>query len=161
MDERDIQILKKIADSKTRSPNEIHEETGIPESTIYYRLDKLREQGIILNDLYELDRKNLGFEITIIADVFATYEEEYHEKVGEKLSAIEGVGQVYFTMGETDFKVIANLTDREEVERLIGDFEAIDEVERTESTFVVSTIKDESNVLQTYSLEALLTLLQD
>lgn len=161
MDERDLKILMAIAELGTGNTGEIHEETGIPESTIYYRLNNLRNEGVIKNDLYDIDWAKLGLNITVIAEVYATYEEEYHTRVGDKLSDVEGVSQVYFTMGETDFLVVAHLADREMVERLIGDFEAIEEVRRTQSTFVVTTIKDEPRLLKNYQLETLLDKLQE
>lgn len=155
MDETDLEILKTISDMGTDSPSEIHEATGIPESTIYYRLNNLRERGIIKNDLYDLDLEKLGLGITIIVEVVAEYKEGYHKKIGEKLSDIEGVSQVHFTMGERDFVVIAHVPNRKEVERLISDFEAIEEVQRTQSKYTITTIKNEPRILSTYSLETL------
>ena len=64
-------------------------------------------------------------------------------------------------MGETDFIVIARLPDSDSVERLIGDFESIPEVDRTNSTFVVSTLRDESRAPATYELEDLTESLVD
>lgn len=160
MDEIDLTILQAIAKLGTHSPSEVQEETEIPESTIYYRLDKLRENGIIKNDLYDLDNEKLGLGITIIVEVVATYKEGYHHKIGEKLSEIEGVSQVHFTMGERDFVVIANVPDRKAVERLISDFESIDEVQRTQSKYTIKTIKNESRVINTYSIESLISTLE-
>ncbi|WP_336136329.1 Lrp/AsnC family transcriptional regulator [Natronomonas amylolytica] len=155
MDETDLEILKVISDMGTDSPSDIHEATGIPESTIYYRLNNLRERGIIKNDLYDLDLEKLGLGITIIVEVVAEYKEGYHKKIGERLSEIEGVSQVHFTMGERDFVVIAHIPNREEVERLISDFEAIEEVQRTQSKYTITTIKNEPRILSTYSLDTL------
>nr|WP_239685678.1 Lrp/AsnC ligand binding domain-containing protein [Halolamina pelagica] len=39
--------------------------------------------------------------------------------------------------GGTDFIALARLPDSDSVERLISDFEALDEVARTDSTFVI------------------------
>lgn len=155
MDERDLEILMAIAELGTGSPEAIQEETGIPKSTVHYRLTKLREDGVIENDLYDLDLENVGLKITVITEVMATYKQGYHETVGEKLGEVEGVNQVYFTMGDTDFVVISRLTDREMVERLVEDFEAIDEVERTSSKFVITTVKEEANALRDYDVETL------
>ncbi|WP_277542769.1 Lrp/AsnC family transcriptional regulator [Haloarcula laminariae] len=159
MDETDLKILQAIASLGTHSPSKVQEETGIPESTIYYRLDKLREKGIIKNDLYDLDNEKLGLGITIIVEVVATYKEGYHHKIGEKLSEIEGVSQVHFTMGERDFVVIAHVPDRKGVERLISDFESVDEVQRTQSKYTITTIKNEPRVVNTYSIESLISTL--
>ena len=55
VDEKDVDILKTIADEETRSPDRISEATGIPLSTVNYRLSQLREAGVIRNDHYDID----------------------------------------------------------------------------------------------------------
>ena len=155
MDERDVRLLKAIADLGTGSPERLHEETGIPVSTIHYRLNNLREAGVIENDLYDLDHEALGLGVTVIVEVLADYDGPY-EEVAEELLDVEGVTQAFFTMGETDFIVIARLSSSDAVERLIGDFEAIPEVERTNSTFVISSLREESRAPATYDLETLI-----
>ena len=160
MDERDLRILKAISDLGTGSPEQIHEATDIPISTIHYRLNNLRDAGVIENDLYDLDLDALGLGVTVIVEVLADYSESY-ETVAEQLLAIEGVTQAYFTMGETDFVVIARLSDSEKVERLIREFEAIEQVERTNSTFVITPLRDGQHILQSYSIETLVDELAD
>ncbi|OAQ54607.1 hypothetical protein HTG_03360 [Natrinema mahii] len=155
MDERNARILQAVAELGTGSPDEISEYTDIPKSTVHYRLTKLKEDGVVSNDLLDVDLEAVGLEITVVTEVIAEYDEQYHEDVGEKLAAIEGVNQVYFTMGDTDFIVIAHLADREMVHRLISDYEAIDEVVRTSSQFVVETVKDEPHPLNDFELETL------
>lgn len=160
MDDRDLRILKTIADLGDPSPKRIEEAIDIPKSTVHYRLQKLREDGFVKNDLYELDVEKIGLSITVISEITAEYQEGYHTIVGEKLSEIEGVNQVYFTMGDTDFIVIAHLADREMVQRLVEDYESIDEVHRSSSTFVIATIKDETNPLRDFELETLTEISQ-
>ncbi|UPV73962.1 Lrp/AsnC family transcriptional regulator [Halorussus limi] len=160
MDERDVTILKAIADLGTGSPEKLGEETDIPVSTIHYRLNNLREEGVIENDLYDIDLEKAGLGVTVVVEVFADYSDSY-EEFGEKLLAVEGVTQAYFAMGETDFILVARLPDSDAVERLISDFEAIDGVERTNSTFVISSLRDTDNPLESYSLETLVEELAD
>ncbi|AGB31015.1 AsnC family transcriptional regulator [Natrinema pellirubrum DSM 15624] len=155
MDERNVRILQAVAELGTGSPDEISEYTDIPKSTVHYRLTKLKEDGVVTNDLLDVNLEALGLEITVVTEVIAEYDEQYHEDVGEQLAAIEGANQVYFTMGDTDFIVIAHLADREMVNRLISDYEAIDEVVRTSSQFVVETVKDEPHPLNDFELETL------
>ncbi|WP_435096438.1 Lrp/AsnC family transcriptional regulator [Halarchaeum sp. P4] len=160
MDDRDVRLLKAISDLGTGSPERLHEETDIPVSTIHYRLNNLREQGVIENELYDLDLDELGLGVTVVLEVYTTYSGSYRG-VAAELEEIEGVTQVFFTMGEYDFMVVARLPDSDAVERLITDFEAIDEVDRTNSTFVTSRTKDVTRPLQTYSLDTLLEELVD
>lgn len=155
MDEKDIAILTAVSKLRTGSPEEISDETSIPKSTVHYRLEKLRNEGIIENDLFDLDLTKVGLNITVISEVSAEYKQGYHDEVGEKLAEIEGVNQIYFTMGDTDFVVIAHLADRGMVEGLIESYERIDEIERTSSKFVIKTIKDEPHPLNDFELETL------
>jgi DNA-binding Lrp family transcriptional regulator len=157
MDERDITLLKAISDLGTGSPERLHEETGIPVSTIHYRLKNLREAGVVENDLYDLDLDAVGLGVTVIVEVFADYDR--YEDVAEALLAIEGVTQLYFTMGETDFVVVARLPDSDEVERLIRDFESVPQVDRTDSTFVIASLRDSARPLESYGLDSLLDAL--
>ncbi|MFC3476523.1 Lrp/AsnC family transcriptional regulator [Halobacterium litoreum] len=160
MDERDVTLLKAISDLGTGSPEKLHEETDIPVSTIHYRLNNLRDAGVVENDLYDLDLDELGLGVTVVLEVLTDYEGSY-EDVAAKISDVEGVTQTFFTMGETDFMVVARLPDSDDVERLISDFEALPEVDRTNSTFVISREKDTARPLQSYSLDTLLAELAD
>lgn len=146
IDERDVEILLAIAEEKTRSTETIHEATGIPKSTVHYRIKSLEEEGVITNDLLELDLAKIGLELTVISEVWAEFDEGYHDEVGRKLSDIEGVNQVFFTMGDTDFVVIARLSSRDTVVDLVEEYEAIDEIQRTSSKFVITTIKEHSGI---------------
>jgi len=155
MDGKDLMILSAVSELRTGSPEEIAGATSIPKSTVHYRLDNLKEEGIIENDLLDLDISKIGINITVISEVMAEYEEGYHDHVGQKLSEVEGVSQVHFTMGDTDFIVISHLAGRDMVERLIRDFESIEEIERTSSKFVIKSIKDNAHSIEGYELETL------
>ena len=73
MDERDVRLLKAISDLGTGSPERLHEATDIPVSTIHYRLNNLREEGVITNDLYDLDLDALGLGVTVVLEILADY----------------------------------------------------------------------------------------
>jgi DNA-binding Lrp family transcriptional regulator len=156
MDERDVRLLKAISDLGTGSPERLHEETDIPVSTIHYRLNNLREAGILENDLYDVDLEAVGLDVTVLVQLSTDYHGSHHD-FEEKILDVEGVSQAYFTMGETDFVVVAHLPDRESVERLLTDLETIDEVRGTNSTFVVSTLRHSTRAFENYKLETLLS----
>lgn len=160
MDERDITLLKAISDLGTGSPERLHEETGIPVSTIHYRLNNLREAGVIENDLYDVDLDALGLGVTVLVEVLADYAGA-HEDVADDILEIEGVTTLLSTMGETDFVAVAHLPDEDAVGRLLREFETISAVERTNSTYVIETLYDDARALSSYSLETLVELLAD
>lgn len=160
MDERDVRILKAIADLGTGSPERIHEETGIPVSTIHYRLNNLREAGVVENDLYDVNLDALGLGVTVLVEVLADYS-GHHEEVAERIRTIEGVTTLYSTMGETDFVAVAHLPDDEAVGDLLRAFEEVPEIERTNSTYVIDTLFDDRRALGAYSLDGLVEALVD
>lgn len=160
MDDRDVRLLKAIAELGTGSPERLHEETDIPVSTIHYRLNNLRDAGVVENDCYDLDLDALGLGVTVILEVLTDYSGS-HEEVAEDVEAIEGVTQLFSTMGETDYVAIARLSDGDDVGRLIRDFETVDAVERTNSTYVIDELHEDSRALESYSMETLLATLTE
>ena len=101
LDKQDFKILCAIADCESFSTETLHKATDIPKSTVHYRIQNLKQNNTVTNDLFELDREKLGLEITVISEVWAEFGEGYHEEIGRKLAGIEGVNQVYFTIGDT------------------------------------------------------------
>ncbi|GGN09459.1 Lrp/AsnC family transcriptional regulator [Halarchaeum nitratireducens] len=155
LDEKDVRILGAIAKLGTGSPEKLAAETGIPKSTVHYRLDALRERGVITNDVFDIDLEAFGLNLTVITEVRADYEEGYHDEVGRKLAEIPGASKIYFMMGDTDFIVVSQLANRGMVEDLVSRFEAIDEVRRTSSKFVIKTLKDDPRPIDGYDPDEL------
>lgn len=160
MDEKDIIILKSVEDLETTSTEAVSDATGIPVSTVHYRLNNLREKGIIKNDRLDVDLDKIGFSVTIIVEVYTNNNKKYVES-GEEIADIEGVTKVFFTMGETDFIALARLPDSDSVKRLISELEDLAGIARTTSTFVIERELDSHYPLQNYSEETLLDELTD
>lgn len=158
-DHKDLRILLAMADLGTSSSDEIHEETDIPKSTVHYRIKRLEDEGIVDDVLLDVDRESLGLSLTVVSEVLAEYQEGYHEQVGSKLAALNGVNQVYFVMGDTDFIVISHLPTHDMVKDLVEGYEAIDEVQRTSSKFVIQTVKSGGSVVQDWEPQALMSAL--
>lgn len=155
LDDQDLRILTTLYRIDDPSPKAIAAEVDLPKSTVHYRLKRLREEGVFENELYEFDPESVGLNVTVITEVTAEYDEGYHHEVGERVAEIDGVSQVYFTMGETDFVVISMLPNSDAVERLISQFEAIDGIERTSSSFVITSVKNEPNPIRNYGFDRL------
>lgn len=159
VDEKDLRILRVLAECESGSPDDIHVATGIPKSTVHYRLNRLKEKGVLTNDLCDVDRDRLGLSLTVISEVEAQYEQGYHDEVGDRLAEIDGVNQVYFVMGDTDFVVISHLARHDMVKDLVEQFEAIEGVRRTSSKFVIQTAFSSQSVVLDYEHDALVDAL--
>ena len=158
LDSRDVRILRSIAENESTSPERIQEETEIPKSTVHYRIKSMKDRGVIKNDLFEIDFEKAGLGLTVISEVLAEFGEGYQEEVGRQLADIEGVNEVYFMMGDTDFIVISRLPSRDMIETLVDEFESVDGIQRTSSKFVISSIKANESVgmLDDYTEETIL-----
>jgi DNA-binding Lrp family transcriptional regulator len=154
VDEKDIRVLKTMADLETTSTEAVSEATGIPLSTVHYRLNNLRDAGVIKNDRLDLDLDEFGLGVSVVVEVF-TKDDYHHTVCGDAIAEIEGVTKVFFTMGGTDFIALARLPNSDSVERLVSDFEALEEVAKTDSTFVIERELDNFHPLQSYSVESL------
>ena len=106
MDEKDIQILKSLEELETTSTEAVSDATGIPLSTIHYRLNNLRDAGVITNERLDLDLDEFGLGVTILVQIF-TKDDQSHTESGQAIAGIEGVTKVFFTMGSTDFIALA------------------------------------------------------
>ncbi len=154
MDQKDIQILNALQKRETTSTETVSEATGIPLSTVHYRLNNLRDEGVITNERLDIDLEAFGLGVTVLVEVFIG-DHLPHDEIGETIADIEGVTKVFFTMGSTDFVALARLPDSDSVERLVSEFEALDAVARTDSTFVIERELDSRYPLNQYDEETL------
>jgi len=149
VDEKDVRILKSLAEQETTSTEAVSEATGIPLSTVHYRLNNLREAGVIANERLDIDLDEFGLGVTVLVEVL-TKDDRPHAESGAAIADVEGVTKTFFTMGRTDFVALARLPDSDSVERLISEFEALEAVARTDSTFVIERELDSRYPLQQY-----------
>jgi len=91
LSETDIRILEILQSDARTSYSAIARELGIAESTVRYRVERLRETGVITGFLALLDPRKIGLEITAIAlikvdaneiveasETLATFDESHH-----------------------------------------------------------------------------------
>lgn len=57
------------------SPRRIGEATGIPKSTVHYQLNRLHEEGLVTNDLYDVDLEAAGLTITVVSEILVRHDE--------------------------------------------------------------------------------------
>lgn len=153
IDETDIEILRHLEKFGMKQIKRIADDLEISKSTIYYRIDKLEEKGIIEGIRAELNPIALGLDIVVITNIEVGHEPGYAQEIGEGLAAIDGVCQVYYTMGDTDFMVVSRLPNRDRVNALIDDIVNVEGVNKTSSTFVMDEIQTRHNVIETLSSE--------
>jgi len=146
IDEKDLKILEHVEDDFDVGLETLSQKLGLSKSAIHYRIKKLKENEIIEGVTADIDPLALGLEMVSITDVSVTHEEGYSENIGEKIMAIDGVEQVYYTMGDVDFVVVSRVQTRDQLNDLIEEIVAIDWVNETSSKFVMEEFHGARNV---------------
>ncbi|WP_439028215.1 Lrp/AsnC family transcriptional regulator [Haloarchaeobius sp. DT45] len=158
LDEIDIEILTQLDEHGEVDANELADELDVSTSTVYYRIETYRENGLFEGRVAELDPQVLGFELTAVTQIQSDYGEAYDD-VGETLADISGVQQVHQMLGEVSFLVISQVRGHEELQQLIDRIIDMDGVVDSSTNVVLRTVKQESRLLVNYDDEALQALL--
>ncbi|MBD3253805.1 MAG: winged helix-turn-helix transcriptional regulator [Candidatus Lokiarchaeota archaeon] len=147
LDDDDEKILNFLQDDCRTPLNDLAEKLGMPKSTIYYRIKRLEEEGIIEGYHANLNAQKLGYDLLVVVNIRATFGPGYHEKIGEKLSKLPGVFGVYFIYGESDFIVLLRGKDREELFDKMKNIYDLEGIERVNTNVVTKIIKEDHRIL--------------
>lgn len=143
LSELDLQILR-ILQKNCRLPlEELSRKIGVPKSTLYYRIGKLEQDGVVEGYYSKINPSKLGLGFTAIIMIRAKFGPQFHKKVGEALTQVPGVSAIYFLFGEVDFFVIVRSRDRMDFFSKIEKLYDMPEIERVNSVIVAETIKDD------------------
>jgi DNA-binding Lrp family transcriptional regulator len=102
----------------------------------------------------DVDPLAFGLELVAITDVSVTHEAGYSEELGQELLSLQGVEQVYYTMGDVDFVVISRIQTRDQLNNLIDRIVALDGVNETSSKFVMEEFDNERTVTDNLTTQA-------
>lgn len=141
LDEIDVRLLECVDEDFDVSLEELSDELGLSNSAIHYRLNKLKQAGVISGVTADVDPVSLGLKMVAVTEISVTHEPGYSEDIGTELSAIEGVEQLYYTMGDVDFIAILRVQNRTQMNQLIQEMVSLEGVNETSSRFVMDEIK--------------------
>lgn len=141
IDEVDLALLERIEADYDVNLDTLAEELGLSRSAVHYRLDKLKQRGVVTGVSADLDPTSLGLDMVAITEVSVTHEKGYSENIGSDLAALDGVEQVYYTMGDVDFVVVSRVQNRSQMNDVIERMVAVEGVDETSSRFVMDEIE--------------------
>jgi len=136
LDEIDKEILR-VLQKNSRTPlREISKRVGLAESTVYERIKKLKEKGIIKKFTIILDPESLGFHL--LAFILIKAKAGKYAEVAEKLIAYPEIVEIYETTG--DYDMILKIRTRSSEE--LNDFlDKIGEIEGVVATHTMVVLK--------------------
>ena len=144
LDNIDRAILDTLQDDARTALRKIAEKTGVSEATIFARVKKLQEKGVIKRFTALVSPEMLGKSLT--AFVLINTNPKRLQTVLASLQGMEDVYEAYDITGS--FYAIAKIraSSREELAKLIDQIGLIDGVTSTETAIVLRCIKEETRV---------------
>ena len=144
IDDIDKKILVRLQDNARIAFREIAEELGVSESTIFVRVRKLQERGVIKRFTTAISPELVGKGLT--AFILIKANPRRYPEVLETLKKINDVYAIYDVTGNyyTIAKVRAG--NREELAKILDKIGLIEGVTSTETAIVLRKIKEEMGI---------------
>jgi Lrp/AsnC family transcriptional regulator len=143
LDSSDKKILKIMQVDASLPTADIAEKVGLSQSPCWRRIQKLRDSGVIKSIVAVLDRRKLGLNAQIFAQVKLSAHGRTH--LNDFISAIRKLPQVleaYVLIGETDFLLRIVAADIDAYEKFFFDhLSKLPGVQEIKSTIALSEIK--------------------
>lgn len=139
IDETDMRIIRLLQKNGRMSNTEIAKQTGVSETTVRYRLQRLtKEEFIQIVAMVNPLKIGFGIEgsIRIKADIKAI------DQVAEKLKAIDSLYFVARSMGAYDFDAEYYVKSSSELKALIDSINAMPGVTDTDVSTVLEYVKE-------------------
>ena len=159
VDETDLALLRRVERDDDVNLTELAAELDLSKSAVHYRLNKLKEAGVITAVSADVDPLALGLTTLVITEVSVVHESGYADEIGAELTEIDGTVQVYYTMGDVDFVVLSRVQNREQLNDLIDEIVSIDGVNATSSRFVMKELKTGGEMVAAMSDEMIANLI--
>lgn len=141
--EIDMEILRYLEKDARISLRKIAEELDVSPTTISNRVKNLKENGIIEKFGLKVDLPKLGYGLTAIINLKA--HGSSIPQVVQKINDHPSVTHVYEITGDFDILVIGKFKNREEMNEEIKDLLRNPNIEETNTSVVLSTVKEYEN----------------
>jgi Lrp/AsnC family transcriptional regulator for asnA, asnC and gidA len=142
LSEVDIRIIEMLQENARKSFSAIARELGIAESTVRYRVDKLRERGIITRFTALLNPRMIGYEITAIGLIKA--DSDQLGKVSQLLSSFHEARHIFRSTGQYDLVAVIHAQNIAGLNALIERIKSVPGVREAVVEVATSLVKVES-----------------
>ncbi|MDD6401672.1 MAG: Lrp/AsnC family transcriptional regulator [Lachnospiraceae bacterium] len=146
MDKIDMKILRCLRDNARLTASAIGEQINLSVSAVIERIRKLESSGVIKGYTIDIDQSKMGNNMVALMEVSLKHP-DYYDSFVELVNKDCNISSCYYQTGEFDF-VIHIVTDSTDgLEQVYKEIKGFEGVSRTETHFVLKTVKEESSVL--------------
>jgi DNA-binding Lrp family transcriptional regulator len=142
IDEIDREILRKLQNDARTSFRKIADDLGVSESTVFVRVKKLKERGVIerFTAIVSSDMVGKGF----MAFILIKAEPQNYDAALEALKEVEDIYEIYDVTGNY-YAVIKIITrNREELRKTLDKIGSVKGITSTETLIVLRKIKEKA-----------------
>jgi Lrp/AsnC family transcriptional regulator len=143
IDRVDTEIIRLLQEDAELSAAAVGERIGLSQSPCWRRIQRLRQEGLIQGQFIKFDRKKLGFDVLVFAQVKLTaHGRSKVPEFAETIRQFPEVQECHLLLGNIDFLLRIVVRDIEEYERFF--FEKLShlaEIQEVHSNIVLSEIK--------------------
>lgn len=141
LDEIDLKILNKLQDEGRTKRNELAELVGLSLPSLSERLKKLEEKKIIEGYYTKVNRKVFNYDIMAFILVVMDSSKNY-KRLADHVNKTPEILECHSVLGEGSHMLKAVVKDSEALEKLLSKIQGWAGVQRTITSFVLSTIKE-------------------
>ncbi len=143
LDRVDREIIRLLQQDAGLSAAAIGEKIGLSQSPCWRRIQRLREEGLIRGQAMQFDRKKLGFDVMVFAQVKLTaHGRSKVPEFAETIRQFPEVQECHLVLGNIDFLLRIVARDIEEYERFFFQkLSHLAEIQEVHSNIVLSEIK--------------------
>jgi len=145
VDEVDAKIIKMLEIDARMSFREIAKKLEISEGTVYNRVKRLQDEGIIKGYSAKVDPAKLGMDLSAVIGLRVAG--GHLVEVEQEISKSKDVCCVYDVTGDYDAVIIARFRGRADLNKFIKGVLSNPHVERSVTHVVLNTVKEDFTTL--------------
>ncbi len=145
LDKKGLQILDALRQNSRKTVKEIAKETGVPRTTVFERIRRMEQTGLI--KAYSLVPDYAQLELGTLAYVLISYDKSAHlsqKEVAQAIARLPGVSEVHIMSGEWDLLAKVRGKSMQAIgDLVVGKIRGLAGVEKTHTMPVFYPIKEE------------------
>ncbi len=145
LDSLDIKILNKLQENGRTKRSVIAESVGLSLPSLSDRMKKLEDHGIIEGYYAKLNRKVFNYDIMAFISIIMDSSKDY-ALLAENIKVTPEIMECYSILGEGSHMLKAMVKDTKSLEQLLSKIQLWPGVNRTVTSFVLSTIKESTKI---------------
>ena len=145
IDDVDREILRALQKDARASFKKVGREIGVSEATVFVRVKKLRDKGVLRGFKAIVDPSTIGKSLTAIMLIRA--QPKSLPGMLDALKKLEDIYEIYDVTGQYYSIIKIRTSGTEQLSKIIDEIGTIEGVAGTETIIVLRTVKEEPGII--------------